>query len=61
MRRLKLVLSPVIALAGFTFTASTVTLFGLGTIRQAGIPTVEWWGYLFATMPDPYTQAWVND
>ena len=61
MRRLKLVLSPVIALVGFTFTASTVTLFGLGTIRQAGIPTAEWWGYLFATMPDAYTQSWVNE
>ena len=55
------ILSPVVALAAFTFTASVVTLCGLGTIRQAGIPTAEWWGYLFATMPDAYTQAWVNE
>lgn len=61
MKTLRFVLSPVVAVAAFTFTASTVTLYGLGTIRQAGIPTAEWWGYLFATMPDPYTQAWVND
>jgi type IV secretion system protein VirD4 len=61
MNKLKLFLSPVVALAAFSFTASAVTLCGLGTIRQAGIPTAEWWGYLFATMPDAYTQAWVND
>ena len=61
MSTLKIVLLPVAALAAFTFTASTVTLCGLGTLRHAGIPTAEWWGYLFATMPDAYTQAWVNE
>jgi type IV secretion system protein VirD4 len=60
MRTAKLCLAVVMALAAFSFTASTVTLCGLGTITEVGIPTVQWWGYLIVDMPNAEIQSFVN-
>jgi type IV secretion system protein VirD4 len=60
MNRVALALVPPVLLAFWTLTASYVTTWGLGTLDAIGWPTWQWWGYLLATMPDPGTQALVN-
>ena len=60
MSRVVLALMPPVLLAFWTLTASYVTAWGLGTLDAIGWPTWQWWGYLLATMPDPGTQALVN-
>lgn len=60
MSPLKLALLVCASLVAFSVTASTVTLVGLGTLLQVGFPTIHWFAYLFATMPTPEDQAFVN-
>jgi type IV secretion system protein VirD4 len=60
MNRVALTLVPPVLLAFWTLTASYVTTWGLGTLDAIGWPTWQWWGYLITTMPDPGTQALVN-
>ena len=60
MKRILFWASPLIVLSVWTVTASMVTLWGLGTADQVGMPTWQWWGYLFTAMPDDTTQQFVD-
>ena len=60
MNRVALALVPPVLLALWSVAASFVTLWGLGTLDAVDWPSWQWWGYLFATMPDTGTQALVN-
>lgn len=60
MNPLKLALLILGPLVSFSVTASAVTLVGLGTLLQAGFPSIHWFSYLFAKMPDAQTQEMVN-
>jgi type IV secretion system protein VirD4 len=55
-----LLASPLVVLAVWTMAASMVTLWGLGTMEQVGLPTWQWWGYLITAMPDDGTQQFVD-
>ena len=44
----------------WTVIASTVTMWGLGTLEAVWWPTWQWWGYFQTTMPTPAIQAVVD-